>query len=60
LAERGEVTPIVGLVNRMSVVRRVGGVDLSGAMSGEKRSEGFIEQGGIVAVGAQSSGLLEE
>lgn len=45
--ERGEVSPLVVRVERQTVVRRVGSVDLTRAMTGKESTERLIDQRGI-------------
>lgn len=59
--ERREITPFVGLIERMSVVRgRVGSIDLGRSMSRHEGGERFIEECGVGKAGAQLAGSGEK
>ena len=58
-SERGQVSPLVWLVERVRVVCGVTGVHFGSAVAGQQRSEGFVHQRRIWLPG-RLAGALEE
>src|SRR4029077_14129962 len=60
LAERVEVAPLVGCVERITLVCSVGGVDLDGALPGQEGPECLIDERGVGEPRARSPRLGEQ
>ena len=58
--ERGEISPFVVLVHGVSVVRRVGRVELALAVLRHESSQSFVDQNGVRGIRANVPGVAKE
>jgi hypothetical protein len=58
--ERGEIAPLIPLVERVFVIGRVACIDRRGAVSPQQRFKGFIDERGVTGAGAESPSTVEQ
>jgi hypothetical protein len=58
--ERGEIAPLIPLVERVFVIGRVACIDRRGAVTPQQRAKGFIDERGVTGAGAESPSTVEQ
>jgi hypothetical protein len=58
--KRGEIAPLIPLVERVIVIGRVACIDRRGAVPPRQRLKGFIDERGVTGAGAESPSAVEQ